>query len=48
MNDVSYTKIEGLHEILGIIHNKDFVIHTSIFIILHFISLAMIFSLLNF
>ena len=45
---MSYSTIEGLHQILAIIHNKYFVIHTSFFTILHFMSLAMIFSLLSF
>jgi len=45
---MSYTTIEGLHQILAIINNKDFVIHTSIFMILHFMSLVTIFSLLSF
>ena len=42
---MSYTTIEGLHQILAIIHNKYFVIHTSFFIILHLMSLVMIFNL---
>ena len=42
---MSYTTIEGLHQILAIIHNKYFVIHTSFFIILHLMSLVTIFNL---
>ena len=42
---MSYTTIEGLHQILAIFHNKYFVIHTSFFIILHLMSLVMIFNL---
>ena len=45
---ISYTTIEGFHQIRAIIHNKDFVIRTSFFIILHFMSLATISAYLIF
>ena len=48
MYDAIYAIIEVLHQIFATIYGEDFIIHNSFFIILYFMSLATIFSLLNF